>query len=153
MVVSLVILTVLVGFLGIVGNILCIIVLSRRNMRANSINLLLLCLAFWDIVTIIGMFGSTGFFTTFSYFFPNVEYSPDHYYGHQRAVVVSIALKEIGNFEFSLIFFINCSKHRSYTCIKWIHASSHTGEMLLWYLLSKNPKKAFTNSLLSLYAT
>lgn len=96
--ISLALLSVLVGCLGIVGNILCVIVLSRRNMRSNSINLLLMCLSFWDIVTIIGISGSAGFFATFSYLFTEDESFSDHCQSQIRFYLVCYALGETGNF-------------------------------------------------------
>lgn len=59
-----------IGFAGIVGNILAMIVLSRPKMKSNPMNALLFFLAIWDIVTIISLSGVVGSFTIFKNFFP-----------------------------------------------------------------------------------
>lgn len=85
-----------IGCLGIVGNIFCIIVFSRAKMRSSSINLLLLCLAFWDIVAIIGISGAVGSYMTLSYLFTEDVPFLDHFDKQRRFSLVCYAMGETG---------------------------------------------------------
>lgn len=96
-----------VGCLGIVGNIVCVIVLSRPKMRHNSINLMLLCLAFWDIAAIIGVSGLFGSYTTLLYLFTKDITFSDHFDSQVEFQIFSYALGETGNLANFIFFFIN----------------------------------------------
>lgn len=112
-----------VGCLGIVGNILCMIVLSRPKMRHNSINLLLLCLAFWDIAAIIGVSGALGSYSTLLYLFTKDTPFLDHFSGQVKFQVVSFALGETGNSNFANCIFFLIQKKFKVTILAQ-HASS-----------------------------
>lgn len=87
-----------VGFVGIVGNILNMIVLSRRKMRSNTINFLLLCLAFWDIVAIIGILIALEACTIFKNFLIKDESDSVKLQRMGRFLMYGYLLGETGNF-------------------------------------------------------